>query len=160
VAAPDNGPRLNGQSSLLGLRQTGFEGVGTHVAGRFGKKKFPAGLKGAVDIGEERLRVRHFVNHRERQREINFARIVVHAETITFGQAGFNPVGQPGLHRALGQSVQHFGLHINGNHTAFWPDEASQFEREKSHPRSRFEHNHSLRYKRSEDCERVVHPTP
>jgi hypothetical protein len=158
VAAPNNGPRLNGQSNLPGLCQVRFEGIGTHVAGGFGKKKFSTGFKSAVNIGEQRRGVRHFVNHRERQREINFARGVIDAETISFRQAGINPVGQPGLRRAPGQSVQHFWLHINGDHSAFGPDASCQFKREESHPRSGFEDGGSLGNKRADDCAWVVHP--
>ena len=158
MTAPNYGPRRNDQSSLLGLRQARFEVVGTHMAGWFGEKKFPARSKGAADIGEQRRGVRHFMNHRERQRKINFARAVIDAEPIFFGQAGINPVGQPRPRRAPGQSLQHSWLRINGDHAAFRPDAAGQLEREESHPRSGFEDDHSLGYKRSDDGARVVYP--
>ena len=128
------------------------------MPGWFHQEQFASWLQGFMDIGKQRRRIPDLMDHREGQREIDLPSVVVDAKAIAFGQARNDAVRQPGFCCPFDQSLEHFWLHINCEYAAFGADAASHLEREESHARSRFEDDHSLRYKWPNDFCGVVKP--
>ncbi len=148
---PQSWPFLDGEACVSSLRQAGFKRFGPHVARRFGKEQLAAGLKCATDIFEQGGGIGDFVHHREGQREIDASGVVLNAKSLATAEAALNSLGQAGLGSAFFQSLEHSGLHIDGENTALGSHTTGQFECEETHAGARLEDKHALGHEWGDD---------
>jgi hypothetical protein len=130
-AVEDAGIADLGESGALGEAHTLIERRLPHVAPRLHQHQPSPGLEGDPDLPKHGALIRHFVQHPERQGEVEGA---VELEAGGIHPLQSDPRRQPRPLGAPSDACQHLGLHVRGRHAPRWTDESRHGDREVADP--------------------------
>jgi hypothetical protein len=111
------------------------------------------GLKAVVDLTEQAMLIRDFMDHHESQGEVG---LDVNVQAIRLAPTRGDAVGHPRLFCSLPQHVEHLLLEIDGDHPALVADHPCHRDGEPAHPAANIENGHSRPDVSSDDLVWIV----
>jgi 1-acyl-sn-glycerol-3-phosphate acyltransferase len=125
-------------------RHGGGERSGSDVTLRLDAKQPASRFERADDLGKEARRVRHLVDHVEREGDVDTARQVRDVQAVRLRKTGIDAIEQTRLGGPPSETCEHPLLYVHGNDASPRAHHAGKVEGEKPHSAPRLEHEHAL----------------